>query len=949
MNDNLGKIINLNDLYDLIDLYKYASIEGEKVELIVYPTEDNKRIITIGLQNGFSRDRDTFIFEDGDKFDKEVMPQIISYYSCDDSLGNWSVVEPEIEGATIKATNETTSGNLVYLDTNDSELVSTLSDKVEEVKEDTTYKKEDLTNEDKIWDEIILYAKERRQLIDYYKGASFSKEELEKIYDFVKNLAENVSEINYGKSRKSRKNNEEYLNKLFKDKDKLLSMGFDEELMNKIVNTSTIKKLAHLSGIEKRVRKRLDLNNESIQSKIEFATSELDKVEYFDLKNASAKQFKNKEFIESRPKAIGELSKLYDNPDLYDEETREKYKGYCDEILEYLERKTKDEKKVVETKAIPEEITFTEYDNSVVDSYDDLLEALDLIQGAKLDSEHYEIIVEPDLENSTSRKVRIALIDGPTRSDVFEFRFNNGEEFDYKIKEILDAIYAKDPKFKTTILYVNKPFEELGKKELTETRDNNEVLLKGVKETLVLTKEKEIEKEKIVEDAPEHDSIEMVNGIPLEALEKLEKEILDYTDEKEKEPKESVKEDKNEFSLFDIDLATYKLLVDKYKDQLEDKFYNGELEFDEYKVVHKIYKLKNHLLDYYNENYEKSSTLSYSEMSKFAECELYLTAIYTIEAKYKDNKKRIQELSKDTNLISAGKLLLSTLRNLDEFSENNEKNMDSLVDFSINRYAEIMEKYNSNPIGFNSESMRKEKDELLQMITYKIKLSDAYNTLVFRQDELTDEELKLLANYETKLIKIYEIDSKHQENIDAIINELSKDKQFLTPSARLWLSELAEESNKDILFEVVENKKEDKEKDFITEIKDAYEKAMSYSNIDTPASIQVKFERGNKEEADLIIYNKVEDQNIVEYQRTFDSETLEKDIMPVLGDIYSNNNELKFNIKFNVADSNDACLLLSGVDHRELKITYAPEEFVDKYKKMFEEKFEETKEQEKTL
>lgn len=949
MNDNLGKIINLNDLYDLIDLYKYASIEGEKVEFIVYPTEDNKRIITIGLQNGFSRDRDTFIFEDGDKFDKEVMPQIISYYSCDDSLGNWNVVEPEIEGATIKATNETTSGNLVYLDTNNPELVSTLSDKVEEVKEDTTYKKEDLTNEDKIWDEIILYAKERRQLIDYYKGASFSKEELEKIYDFVKNLAENVSEINYGKSRKSRKNNEEYLNKLFKDKDKLLSMGFDEELMNKIVNTSTIKKLAHLSGIEKRVRKRLDLNNESIQSKIEFATSELDKVEYFDLKNASAKQFKNKEFIESRPKAIGELSKLYDNPDLYDEETREKYKGYCDEILEYLERKTKDEKKVVETKAIPEEITFTEYDNSVVDSYDDLLEALDLIQGAKLDSEHYEIIVEPDLENSTARKVRIALIDGPTRSDVFEFRFNNGEEFDYKIKEILDAIYAKDPKFKTTILYVNKPFEELGKKELTETRDNNEILLKGVKETLVLTKEKEIEKEKTVEDAPEHDPIEMVNGIPLEALEKLEKEILDYTDEKEKEPKESVKEDKNEFSLFDIDLATYKLLVDKYKDQLEDKFYNGELEFDEYKVVHKIYKLKNHLLDYYNENYEKSSTLSYSEMSKFAECELYLTAIYTIEAKYKDNKKRIQELSKDTNLISAGKLLLSTLRNLDEFSENNEKNMDSLVDFSINRYAEIMEKYNNNPIGFNSESMRKEKDELLQMITYKIKLSDAYNTLVFRQDELTDEELKLLANYETKLIKIYEIDSKHQENIDAIINELSKDKQFLTPSARLWLSELAEESNKDILFEVVENKKEDKEKDFITEIKDAYEKAMSYSNIDTPASIQVKFERGNKEEADLIIYNKVEDQNIVEYQRTFDYETLENDIMPVLGDIYSNNNELKFNIKFNVADSNDACLLLSGVDHRELKITYAPEEFVDKYKKMFEEKFEETKEQEKTL
>ena len=42
-----NKSINLSELYELIDLYKGASVEGEKVELIIYPTEDNKRVVTI--------------------------------------------------------------------------------------------------------------------------------------------------------------------------------------------------------------------------------------------------------------------------------------------------------------------------------------------------------------------------------------------------------------------------------------------------------------------------------------------------------------------------------------------------------------------------------------------------------------------------------------------------------------------------------------------------------------------------------------------------------------------------------------------------------------------------------------------------------------------------------------------------------------------------------------
>ena len=288
--------------------------------------------------------------------------------------------------------------------------------------------------------------------------------------------------------------------------------------------------------------------------------------------------------------------------------------------------------------------------------------------------------------------------------------------------------------------------------------------------------------------------------------------------------------------------------------------------------------------------------------------------------------------------------MLSTLRNLDLYSIGYEKNMDNLVEFSINKYEEIMNKYNDDSIEANNETMKQEKEELLKMITYKYKLSDAYNELVFRQDELNENELKTLANYETRLSRIYEIDARHQNNVETLITELNRNKKFLTPSSKIWLTELIEESKRNALFTVVETKKEDKEKDYVSEVKDSYEKVLSYSTIETPAIIQILFEKGNKNTADLIISNKVEDQNIVEYQRTFDIETLEKDIMPVLGDIYSKDNELKFNIKMNVAASPEACLLLSGIDHKELKITYAPEDFVDKYKKMFEEKFENNKE-----
>ena len=61
------------------------------------------------------------------------------------------------------------------------DLYDSLDKEVEVVEEKTTYKNEELTNEDKIWDEIIRYARNRKVLADI----ALSEEELDRVYIFI--------------------------------------------------------------------------------------------------------------------------------------------------------------------------------------------------------------------------------------------------------------------------------------------------------------------------------------------------------------------------------------------------------------------------------------------------------------------------------------------------------------------------------------------------------------------------------------------------------------------------------------------------------------------------------------------------------------------------------------------------------------------------------------------
>ncbi len=515
--------IDIKKIFELIDLYKYASIEGERVEIIITPFDedgkwdDTKRKITIGLQNGLSRDRDTFIVENAREFDREALPQLLAYFSCDDKLGSWYITTPSLENQTFKGYSDTQNGNTVYLETFDEGLYDLVKEQKEDIEQKTTYKNNSLTDNDKVWDEIILYAKQRRIAQDFFNDAPFTDEEKNTLYELVVNLSK-VKEINISNSRKSKENNEKYFTELFNNRDRLLSLGLTEELINKVIDNSLVKKMAKLTSSEKRIRRRVDIANPIIQSKIDFATHELGKVDYFDLKNATLTQYETDQLEFSQPGAIKKLIEI---------EEKEEYKNYCSEILTYLENKSNNNKKIVETKVELSNLLFEEYDDAIVDSYGKFNEAIELVTQGKLDDEHYEIVVENGYKNKDMRRVRISITDGVSRNDTFNFLFTDGENFDKEFVKRIDEIAKNDPKFISQISFADVPgIEGFLKTSLHTTQKNNEILIKN-DDKLLLNKTKTVVEDKNLESNIEIKDSSLNEEDIIAKLKKLEKEIIE--------------------------------------------------------------------------------------------------------------------------------------------------------------------------------------------------------------------------------------------------------------------------------------------------------------------------------------------------------------------------------------------------------------------------------------
>lgn len=550
--------LDIKKIYELIDLYKYASVSGERVELIITPYEENgkwdnsKRILTIGLQGGFSRDRDSIVIENSEEFDRKVLPLLVSYFEQDDTLGKWEIVTPEVENVTNKGVSETESGNLLYLESFDKEIYDRVTEEKENVKANTTYKKVKLNDREKVWDEVILYAKRRRMTQDFYNGQSYTEEEKKVIYDFIVNLS-NEKKVNTTFIRKSLENTQKYVEEVFKDKDKLKALGLTDELIEKLNNSVEFSKLAKLVTAEKRIRRRVDVNNPEIASLIEFTTTELEKVDYFDLRNASLTQFENGVFESSKPLAIQKLKETYGNNGLY--------ASYCDEILSYLNTKAMANNRVVETTIEePKVIVNNELNNNyIVDSYEKFYETVDLVRYGKLDDERYEIIVEPDKLDPNARIVRISILDGVSRNDSFMFKFTDGALFDSEFMKLMEKIREEDPNFMSTINAVNVPTLGLVKHALHESRDRNEILIKHASDGLAYP-----HSTRVVEEEKKDDDNKVLDEDMLQKLAQLEQQI---NDEAKRQDQEMVVDTTVSFDQLHEYVKTYK--IDNSKGELK--------------------------------------------------------------------------------------------------------------------------------------------------------------------------------------------------------------------------------------------------------------------------------------------------------------------------------------------------------------------------------------------
>lgn len=947
--ETLNKL-SIKELYELIELYKKATIDGEKTELsVTYPFENgvydySKRIVTLSLIGGYSRDRDSFIVDSSD-FDKYILPNMVELFSSDDSLTNWDVEYVETSGI-YKGVNETVSGDVLYIEDKES--------KYDSLKDDAVLEKENFTNNDKVWNEIINYSRERRKFKDYYSSSNFTHREIGAICNFVEKLS-NDNKINIGNSKKNKENNINYISELFKDKDKILDLGLSEELYEKIANTDTVRQLAIFTGYEKRLRNRVDVDSPVIKDRIRFAVDELDKVDYFDLKNASLKSFKDKNFLTSKPLAIIKLKHICESK-LYDYETSMNYKKYCDEILYFLERNAKKSRKDLLSK-VEKNIEFEKDRDVSVDKYDELWDAISLVVGARVNDERYEIVIE-DNKNNGNKIVRISLISGIVKTDTFIFEFTNHEKLNEEMKKIQDSIAKSDLSFESVIRYsddkklvldrtvsgnevlnkmqinnlsINNDFVKLSdntnKKENFKYKNNIIDKLNEIKNDINKL-DKETKEEKIEKINDNHKT--KLEEITMDDLNRIENFFSDYLLEKEQKEKENKYVD---IPFMNLSIATFELLIDKYKDNLFDLYQNGQLPDDEKDVIDNIKFLKNKLEIYYNENVERSASLIEEEMKRLANCEVALATVYRLESSY--------DIEKNYQNTPSGSLLKKVYQ--DEYDKN-EKYTDEMVDKYINKYRVILQKYNNDNVKYDEKELAGDKDTLLQVITYKMKLKDVYDNII-NKEKLSKNDLSTLAKYERILYEMYEIDSKYQENIENKIKELKNQEQFLTPSSKIYLASLEKENNNTInkkvdeepkseyLFEIIKNDdlEEKKENSDSEEIRKAYYNALEKSDNESPLSINILFDRNDKNKAELTIsnFNKEE-----EYKKVIDGEKI-KELIPLLCELFNQNN-LEYAFKYNTATSDDMCLLGFTDDKKKFKIMYADNDLVDYAKDLLE-------------
>lgn len=656
--DNVNSALKLNDLYDVINLYKNASITGERVELIITPTEkDGKftndgRVITVRLAGGLSRDSDTFVFDDAKKFDEIILPRILNFYNNGDNTLDFEYAEPNVEGAMVKLSAVTADNNYIYIESFDQNIKDKiLSSKVASIDGmDMVDKPIKPTSYDE-WNEVLIYsrAKYKNKLVfDNY----FTKEEKRQINSFIMKLSK-LDDIRIdNRSLAAKKHNIELVKEILRSNE---SDIVSHELSEKILNyNSYVEFLGEFVGLTKRMEKKISENGydkNEINSKLKFASDVLGRVGFFNLET-----LKENSYIGSKRELLMALGYKFHDDD------NSRYEQYVQDLISYLDYTVSKNYKKSKLD------TFRRENSFVSDDYKALEESLKLCKEALLDGEKYELLVNRD--NTGKVLVRISLMNGISKSSRFNFSFDNNDEIMTELKKSMEYLTFDD-----NVIY-NIKSDFLGNatnKTLYRTKNGNEILI-----------------DKDIDDSINRISSTEDKHWVMEPVEFLENDV-DQTIDSNNEVDDSIE-------YLDTDIPLEVSPMPRKEFEIKDEMNNNDFSIDE-EDVRETYKdaLEEATLRAKNTKVEETK-LSYDEKAKLLEEQILS---YVSEKEEKKEEPILEEQKLDEDNLSSSVI---------------GAEHDTRIEKIANRLDKLLEELEQLERGNNNSKNRKRYKEVVRAI-----------------------------------------------------------------------------------------------------------------------------------------------------------------------------------------------------------------------------------------
>lgn len=447
--------ISLETIYSIIDLCKYSEIDGEKAELVVSPSDNNSRNIRIGINGGFSREFFEYSYQDGAKFDKEILPLIVNHFLKGEKISSWVTNDPKIEDLPTKELIVSDKENEILIQTFDKELHDLIKENAEKIQlkdEEVVFTKEELACE-----KILKYLKEKNKrrpeiekldealraeviaIVDQAyalnKGRTLTDEQ---IYNFVNNINDGISKEAYNTIVTDIRNNNSLL--IGEIKDYLRN----EHKYENYLDEEPYMSLRDVG--EKIIAKGYYEARYTFPQK-----AELMNFDAKELENVLTSRYKSKYKILAEMKNAADIDK------------NQKESEVLDTYMNYLVKTTRarlnknNKKKEKAFKEIKQDYK--------LDDSKTMIDALKLYKGGRLDSEKLEVVVT---DSEDSYEVNIRLSNGTSRDNNI-FKFTKNESF---TKDIVPKLINE---LENGDLITNEKEED--SKILFTTNNGNELLI----------------------------------------------------------------------------------------------------------------------------------------------------------------------------------------------------------------------------------------------------------------------------------------------------------------------------------------------------------------------------------------------------------------------------------------------------------------------------------------